>query len=288
MARFPDRTYRNGRSLIYLQRFSEDTIAYNEAYFFDEYKAQYGRSYLDDFDHITAMCRERVRRIRRANRTAADSTVNSVNGSRNSPGAAGRSNGPPELVDLGCAYGPMLVAAAEAGYEPVGVDYFEGAVEYVRNTLGYRAVRGDITDTSIADELGLVGGADVVSMWYVIEHVRDLHALFALVHRLLKPGGIFTFSTPNAGGGSAHSDLNAFLRRSPEDHWSVWDARRTPEFLRRHGFTDCHIRVTGHHPERFAPRVARTRPGMALSRAYSRLRRLGDTFEAYAVKETEP
>ncbi len=306
VARFADRTYRNGRSLMYLQRFSEDTIAYNEDYFFDEYKAQYGRSYLEDFDHIAAMCRERMRRIvkarnRKTARTASrDSGTEAVaspseagGGSSGearrpsedrvrSPGTGGSS---PILVDLGCAYGPMLRAAAECGYTPFGVDFFEGAVEYVRNTLGYTAVRGDIVDPATADQLGLTGKADVVTMWYVIEHIQDLSGLFYVVRRLLKPGGVLAFSTPNAGGGSAKRDLNEFLYHSPEDHWSVWDAQRTGSFLRRHGFLDCHVWVTGHHPERFAPRIARTRTGMAIMRSCSRLLRLGDTFEAYAIKD---
>ncbi|MFP4644233.1 MAG: class I SAM-dependent methyltransferase [Spirochaetales bacterium] len=294
VARFCDRTFRNGRSILYLQRFSERTIDYNERYFFDEYKAQYGRSYLEDFEHITDMCRKRVRRIEKMRRAGSRDTaailkmLTSPRAGRSPAGSvseAAASRVTPVLVDLGCAYGPMLRAAAEAGYIPYGVDYFEGAVDYVRNTLGYEAVQGDILDPATVEALGLRGQADVVSMWYVIEHVRDLSALFAVVHTLLKPGGVFAFSTPNAGGGSARRDLHAFLRQSPEDHWSIWDARRTPRLLRRRGFSQCRVRVTGHHPERFAPRLSRSKAGIGIMHRYSRLRGLGDTFEAYARKD---
>jgi hypothetical protein len=58
--------------------------------------------------------------------------------------------------------------------------------------------------------------------------------------------------------------------------------------LSRYGFRLARIRVTGHHPERFpglAGRLGRSgRLGRVVVLAASRLARLGDTFEAYAVR----
>ncbi|MFW6387730.1 MAG: methyltransferase domain-containing protein [bacterium] len=263
------RTYRASETpaIDYLERFVNGSTSYDESYFFEDYERQYGRSYLEDFEHIALMCRRRLERIERLQPTVQTA----------------RALSPPLLIDLGCAYGPMLSAASERGYLVKGTDWFEGAVQYVRNVLGLQALRGDVCDPRLPESLGVTESADVVCMWYVIEHLRDLRPLFANIRSMLKPGGVFAFSTPNGSGGSARYDRRAFLDSSPEDHWTIWNARRTRRFLRNHGFRRIRIHVTGHHPERFAPRLCRTSAGYRAALLWSRIAGLGDTFEAYAV-----
>jgi hypothetical protein len=61
IARFPLRTYRHcrGCGIDYLQSFAA-ARAYTRGYFFEEYRAQYGRTYLDDFEAIEAVGRIRT------------------------------------------------------------------------------------------------------------------------------------------------------------------------------------------------------------------------------------
>lgn len=260
------------KRLLYLERFVPDTITYGEHYFFEQYEAQYGRSYLQDFPHIRSLCEGRLRRIeRRSRRLCAESTES-------------RQESQPLLVDLGCAYGPMLAAARERGYRVRGVDYFEGAVDYVREELGIHAIAGDICAEGLPERLEVVESADIVTMWYVIEHLRDLTPLLRNVVRMLRPGGLFAFSTPNASGVSARSNPGEFYSVSPEDHWTLWKANETPALLEEIGFSQAKVHVTGHHPERFDSRLVRYRPGRAVLGLWSELALLGDTFEAYAVK----
>jgi SAM-dependent methyltransferase len=130
------------------------------------------------------------------------------------------------------------------------------------------------------------GGAAVVTMWYVIEHLPDLTDALSVVSDLLEPGGVFAFSTPNATGVSARRSLRDFLRNSPPDHFTVWSPRTARRVLARYGFEVTGVRVTGHHPERFpgATRLRDGGPGRRVLLALSRVLGLGDTFEVYAVK----
>ncbi len=269
VARTAERTYREStyRGLYYLERFTPMEIEYTERYFFEEYRKQYGRTYLEDFDHIRSMCERRL---------------DEVESLRSYGRHTDYSEAKPVLVDLGCAYGPMLAGASDRGYAVQGVEWFAGAVEYCNDSLGLPAVQGDVCDRTLPDRLGLRGRVDVVTMWYVIEHLRDLDSLFETVQRFLKPGGVFAFSTPNASGAVARRDLAGFLTAGPGDHWSVWSERHVHTLLRELGFSNPKSVVTGHHPERFAPRLARTAVGMRIAGRWSTLRRLGDTFEAYA------
>jgi len=264
VARFAGRTYFrcNLTGLVWLSLFDDERTAYDTSYFFNEYKAQYGKTYLEDFNNIKEMSRKRLQALRKF--LPAGST----------------------LIDVGCAYGPFLSAANDAGFRCSGIDIADSPVEYVRKELGI--------DSAVCDFLAFDSFSvfkrdtyDCLSMWYVIEHFDDLNAVLAKVAGLVKPGGIFAFSTPNAKGITGRLSLNRFLKASPRDHFTVWSPRTARATLKEFGFSVKKIRVAGHHPERF-PHMSRKRAGMlyTLLMLLSRLLKLGDTFEVYAVRRS--
>ncbi len=236
---------------------------YSEAYFFEDYQKQYGKTYLDDFAHIQTLGRQRL------------AFLDKIFGVR--PGR--------RVFDVGCAYGPFLAAAAEAEHVPFGLDVAEGAVQHVRG-LGFRAVKASITD--FVWELAFQGEPrpDVLTMWFVIEHFADLDTVLRRVSAALPIGGLFAFSTPNGRGITRRFNPEKFWRESPDDHFSIWSPANARAALRRFGFEVKAFRVTGQHPERF-PGV---KPGLGLKvvSLLSRLLGWGDTFEVYAVKTGEP
>jgi len=235
---------------------------YSEAYFFEEYQKQYGKTYLDDFGHIQELGRQRLAALDRA---------------------FGRRRR--RVLDVGCAYGPFLAAAAEAGHQPFGVDVAAGAVEHVKG-LGFPAVRASFTEFVWQQSFPGEAKPDVLTMWFVIEHFPQLDAVLRRAGQTLPPGGILAFSTPNGRGITRRFSPDKFWRESPDDHFSIWSPANTRATLARFGFRVKAFRVTGHHPERF-PHV---RPGGALSSVVAWLSRVlgwGDTFEVYAVKTKE-
>jgi 2-polyprenyl-3-methyl-5-hydroxy-6-metoxy-1,4-benzoquinol methylase len=277
-ARFDRRTYRRCRrcGVIYMERLDPPPVEYSRDYFFDHYKKQYGKTYIEDFPHLKALGKERLHRIQ--------ALVAENPGGTPQAGAGGKRR----LLDIGCAYGPFLAAAGEAGFSPAGLDPAEDAVAYIRETLKLEARRGCFPDTG-ADALGGEESFDVVSLWYVIEHFREPRRVLAEIRRLLRPGGVLAFSTPSFTGVSGRKSRKVFLEKSPPDHWTVWSPQNCGKILKKSGFRLRDIRVTGHHPERF-PLVGQfARPGKPLYAVLlrlSRIFRLGDTFEVYARKDT--
>jgi 2-polyprenyl-3-methyl-5-hydroxy-6-metoxy-1,4-benzoquinol methylase/ribosomal protein S27AE len=265
IARFPDRTYRRcGRcGIAFLQSFAAEEKKYGTRYFFSDYRAQYGRTYLQDFDSIKAASRPRVRIIR------------GLLGER-SVGA---------VVDVGCAYGPFLDALKESGMPGYGVDVSPGAVAYVRKKLGIPAVCAVFEDMGRKD---LPRRVSAVTLWYVIEHFQQTDLAIRKAAALLPAGGVLAFSTPNGRGISARGNLRSFLQNSPGDHFTIFAPRGLRKLLSGYGLELRRIRVTGHHPERFPGLIGRVADkssgAFGLVRAMSRLLGLGDTFEAYAVK----
>ncbi|MDR1389151.1 MAG: methyltransferase domain-containing protein [Treponema sp.] len=263
VARFPCRTYRRcSCGTIYLERLTPPALEYNNDYFFDSYKKQYGKTYLEDFITIKKNAAARLSRIQTLVLPA----------------------GKPRLLDIGCAYGPFLAAAFEAGFDPLGIDPAREAVDYVKNTLGLPALHGFFPLPADREQSFQNESFDVITMWFVIEHLTRPDQALREIHRLLKPGGVFAFSTPSADGVSARKNFNVFLEKSPSDHWTLWSRRFCGRILGRFGFTPVQTVSIGHHPERFPGGAAARFPRALLDRV-SRVCGLGDSFEVYAVKK---
>ena len=270
ISRNETRTYRRCAScgMIYMAFTTIEDKKYQKAYFFEEYKKQYGKTYEEDFESIKAQGLRRVSIIK---------TLSLLGGT----------TGEKSLLDIGCAYGPFLSAASESSFNPFGTDISEDAVSYVQKKLKYPAVCSAFPEIDTAEEFG-IAQFDVVTMWYVIEHFKDLGSVLRKVSSLVRKGGIFAFSTPSGEGISAVSDKDHFYEISPTDHYTIWEPRRADSILRLFGFRVERIVSTGHHPERF-PYIKKTgaKPGSLrwnLIDAKSHAKRLGDTVEIYCRK----
>lgn len=235
---------------------------YKKEYFFEDYKKQYGKTYLEDFESIQKMAVRRIKIIQSIQHLPANNVA--------------------ALLDVGCAYGPFLAEASKHGYIPTGVEIIQEAVGYVRSELGFQVLSGSF------EELSFKKNFDILTMWYVIEHFSDLYLVLAKVNSLLRPGGIFAFSTPNSAGITGKKSMERFLKKSPVDHISIWNPETADKILRRFGFEIKRVRVTGHHAERFPGfSKLKSKSGYKIMNFISRILKLGDTFEIYAQKMKE-
>ena len=270
---------------------------YSEQYFFEEYQAQYGKTYLEDFESIK---RQGLRRM---------SIINAIyakvfNGGKEESLFEGLHHGTKRILDVGCAYGPFLAAAKESGWNPVGTDISAEAVHYVCKTLQLPACQAPFPvlparfpftvektfteqhNQSLSIPLES-GGFSAVTMWFVIEHFQDLNSVLQKVSDLLIGGGIFAFSTPALSGVTGRWNRRLFFAQSPTDHYTIWDRWQAKKQLEQYGFTVKKIVSIGHHPERF-PHAAKIKKGgfrWNILMLVSKLFKLGDSMEIYAIKQ---
>lgn len=237
----------------------------DRSYFFEEYKAQYGRTYIEDIPSIRNAAAKRL------------AIIESLLANTYPAGHVGQG-----LLDVGCAYGAFVAEAQSRGWNAVGTDVAPDAIEYVKVTYGVPAFIADFAEPG-ADGL-YPRNLACLSMWYVIEHFDELARVLRRVASLMKPGSVFAFSTPSGAGISARRNPAAFYERSPDDHFTIWSPDTAPGILKRFGFDVQQIVITGHHPERFAgiPNDAKSLL-FKVTMMISRLMGLGDTFECYAV-----
>ena len=94
---------------------------------------------------------------------------------------------PPRLLDYGCGLGFFLDTAFEAGFEPNGVEFNDYALDYIHHRYAYRAVHfRDLDPTE---------RYDVVTMFDVIEHLRDPIGTIASIRGLLADNGVLVMTT---------------------------------------------------------------------------------------------
>ena len=137
------------------------------------------------------------------------------------------------LLDVGCGAGDLLEAAVELGFDARGIDISEASAERCR-ARGLDAVAGDFLTHDFGRKF------DVITMWDVMEHLRDPAAFLARVRELLTPGGMFFAKVPGFGelsvAISKHVPRTAGVLIDAPDHIQYFDQASLGALAARMGF----------------------------------------------------
>jgi SAM-dependent methyltransferase len=145
-------------------------------------------------------------------------------------------------LDIGCGTGTLLRAAANRGWDPVGTEVADAAVDAVR-AQGLEALLGETGDLDLP-----AAGFDVVSMVEVIEHVADPDSLLADAAQLVRPGGALYLTTPHGRSLSARVLRIRWSVITPPDHLQLFSAPGLHKALGRAGLTAASTATHGVNP----------------------------------------
>ena len=183
--------------------------AFEPAEFYDRDYFQSARDEkgYDDYDSLTAGLESTARaRLRRIGRLLAETE------------SANRT-APPRIHDIGCGTGIFLGVASAGGWQATGAETSPYAAQVAR-AAGL--------DVNCADaELSLWHGLsasdssphDAVTLWDVIEHLRDPAAVLQRAAATLRPGGVLALST---------GDISSLCARLCGPRWHLFNL---PEHL---------------------------------------------------------
>ncbi len=110
-------------------------------------------------------------------RRAAREKLRQVEAVRSAPG---------RLLDFGAGSGAFVRASLDGGWDTVGVEQSEAAIARAREYYGV-ALQSALPDDRF----------DVITLWDVVEHLRDPIAVLRLLHDRLAEGGMLFLETGN-------------------------------------------------------------------------------------------
>jgi SAM-dependent methyltransferase len=234
---------------------------YNDSYFLDEYKNQYGRTYLDDYQSIYAISKTRLKKI--VKHYHQKKYLSDLS-----------------LLDIGSAAGFFLKCAVDTGIQNVtGIEISEYASRYCREQFHIPVINSSFQDARPDS------GYDVITAWFFIEHCKDPIPVIQKIYGLLKEGGVFAFSCPSIFGPLFILNMPEWARTHPEDHRIDCTPRGARTILKKCGFKKIYIYPSGIHPERvISPESIFYRAFSPVYTLFSRMTSFSDTIEVYAVK----
>lgn len=123
------------------------------------------------------------------------------------------------LLDIGPGHGAFAFLAKEAGYEVSTIELDATCCQFLRDVVGVTAIQSD----DPAEVLPELPPQDVITLWHVIEHLRDPWTVLERAAERLAPGGMLLIATPNPD--------SLQFRRVFRSRWVHLDAPRHLVFL---------------------------------------------------------
>ncbi len=247
-----------GTGAIYSKK--AHSLDYGPDYFLEEYRQQYGRSYLEDESHLRALARRRLSLLGRASL------------------AKRTGHGRARLFEIGCAAGFFLDEARALGFDVSGVEISEYACRHARDSLNIAVQCGSFLELAPPP-----ASVDVIAAFYVLEHFAAQRSAFERLSAALKPGGVFLFAFPSTHGPLFATNREEWKRGHPADHFVDYGPASLSRALEIYGLSAMRFRPSSYHPRR----ARDWRGGLwfrPFYRTYANVRCFGDTFEGLAMR----
>jgi 2-polyprenyl-3-methyl-5-hydroxy-6-metoxy-1,4-benzoquinol methylase len=137
------------------------------------------------------------------------------------------------ILDCGAAYGALMEAARDAGWQPYGIELPSEASAAIARKFGADRVFAGPFEEAHFPSLG-DAPFDAVFMCDFIEHVRDPVSVLRRAANLLRPGGHLVATTPN-GSSLSSRVMGAAWPHAKVEHLYFYDPHNFARLLDRAG-----------------------------------------------------
>jgi 2-polyprenyl-3-methyl-5-hydroxy-6-metoxy-1,4-benzoquinol methylase len=117
------------------------------------------------------------------------------------------------ILDVGCSFGFFLDAARQRGWRVAGIEISDYAAKFAIEKLKLPVINKPIMEARFD-----AGSFDIITMWYVIEHLPNAKQALGHLRNFLKDDGILVVSTPNVESYRAKIEGRRWYRWIPPVH----------------------------------------------------------------------
>jgi len=137
-----------------------------------------------------------------------------------------------QVLDMGCGPGEYTKILVEKGAEVTAIDISEKFIEII--TKRFENISAYVQDLNLGLPKEESGKYDIVISPLTIHYVEDLKSLFREVSRVLKPKGLFLFSTHSPiADGMHYKPKNYYKTELVTDTWNTIGKPVEVQFYRR-------------------------------------------------------
>ncbi len=144
---------------------------------------------------------------------------------------------PRRVLDIGCGNGGYLMHMKQRGFHVEGTEWTAESAGRIPVEEGITIHVGDLLTLDLPEN-----SYDLITMWHVLEHVRQPDEVLRKIHRLLKsgvggePGGKLLLALPNAQSDQARRFGLGWLHYDPPRHLCNFGVQSLTKLLNQIGF----------------------------------------------------
>jgi len=135
-----------------------------------------------------------------------------------------------KALDIGCGKGTFLQMLQQEGWECHGTELTAESASRA-SRLGISVSVGQINEKRFPPH-----SFDLITLWQVLEHLREPMKTLTTITHLLKKGGILAISTPNIDSLQAEVGKGQWFHLDPPRHLYLYSPRTLEQMMRSFGF----------------------------------------------------
>lgn len=136
------------------------------------------------------------------------------------------------LVDVGCAIGALVYEAKQQGYDSLGIEINQYAIQKAKELFQASILEENIYKTSLPPNY-----ADVIVINQTLEHIEDPASLLEAIKKFLKKDGILYITVPNFAGYMVQFKKTKWGGLDPMRHLWQFTPYSLSHVLSQSGFT---------------------------------------------------